>query len=139
MLKSWLMSPCQSEIEATTRQPKTAYTARTTAADSSGRPRQRPVKAIATHHRPTRNATQRANCPSSVIGRISGFGNGLVAGAAFGEHVGGPDDAIPAEPTLDHDLVIVGVGEGIRHQTVVSDRVGLYPVRNLEIDRSAGV
>ena len=62
------MRPFQSEIEATTRQPKMAYTARTTVADSSGLPRQRPLNAIATHHRPRRHATQRANCPSSVIG-----------------------------------------------------------------------
>src|SRR5689334_8594431 len=112
MLKSWVTSPFHSEIDATTSAPNTTYTARVTLAASSGRSRQRPAKAIATHQSPTRKATHSENCPSSVM-EVSGLGHGLVAGSALGEHVGGADDPIPAEPPLDHDLDVVGVGERV--------------------------
>src|SRR3954467_14042792 len=106
MLKSWLTSPFHSAREATTRQPKIAYTDRVTVAARSGRPCQRPVSAIDTHHRPIRKATHSANCPSSVM-EFSGLGYGLVAGAAFGEHVGRADDAVLPQPTFDDDLDVV--------------------------------
>src|SRR6266404_7450708 len=139
MLKSWLMSPFHSASEATTRQPKMAYAERVTVAASSGRPRQRPENAMATHHRPTNKATHSANCPSSVMESISSFRDGLVARAAFGEHVGGADDAVAAEPAFHHDLDVVGVSERVGHEAVVGDRVGLHPVRHLEVDGPMGV
>jgi hypothetical protein len=36
------------------------------------------------------------------------------------------DDAVAAEATLHHDLDVVGVGEGVRQQTVIVDRI---PIR----------
>src|SRR4029453_7899638 len=100
------------EIEATTSAPNTTYTARVTVDASSGRSRQRPAKAIAPHQSPTRKATHSENCPTSVM-EISGLRNGLVAGTALGEHVGGADDPVPSQPPLDHDLDVVGVREGV--------------------------
>src|SRR5689334_19894768 len=138
MLKSWLMRPFQSEIEATTNAPNTTYTARVTVAARSGRSRQRPANAITTDQSPTRKATHSENCPSSVM-EISGLGHGLVAGTALGEHVGGADDPVAPQPPLHHDLDVVGVGEGVGNQAVVGHRVGLHAVRNLEVDRTMGV
>src|SRR5215213_2099751 len=127
MLKSWEISPFQRASEATTRHPRTAYTDRITVAASSGRSRQRPEKPMATPQRPSRNAAQSAKCPSSVMEEVSGLGNGLVAGTTFGQDVGGPDDAISAQPALDHDFDVVGVGKGVGHESPVGDRVGLHP------------
>src|SRR5690349_18023753 len=138
MLKSWLTRPFQSEIEATTNAPNTTYTARVTVAARSGRSRQRPANAITTDQSPTRKATHSENCPSSVM-EISGLGHGLVAGTALGEHVGGADDSVPSQPPFHHDLDVVGVRERVGNQAVVGDRIGLHPVRHLEIDGPVGV
>src|SRR5688572_17482435 len=56
MLKSWVISPFQSEIAATRRQPEITYTERTMVELSSGRPRQRPEKERTMHQRPMRKA-----------------------------------------------------------------------------------
>src|SRR3954454_14874185 len=67
MLKSWLISPFQSEIEATMRQPHTAYTDRTTDRASSGRSCHWPVNAIVTHQTPSSSAAQSAKSPRTVM------------------------------------------------------------------------
>ena len=64
----------------------------------------------------------------------SGLGDGLVAGAALGEHVGGPDDAVAAQAAFDDHLDVVGIGEGVGHQAMVGDGIGLDPVGDLKVD-----
>src|SRR5690349_15665028 len=118
------MSPFHNASDATARQPNTAYTDRVTVAASSGRSCQRPAKAMTAPQIPSRNAAHSANCPMSVM-PISGFGDGLVAGAALGEHVGGADDSVAAEAAFDDDLDVVRVGEGVGDKAVVSDGIRL--------------
>src|SRR6476660_4782627 len=118
------MSLFYRAIEATTSAPNTTYTDRLTVSASSGRSCHRPQSAIAMHQRPTRKATQSENCPSSVM-EVSGFRHGLVAGAALGEHVGRADDPVPAQPSLYHDLDVVGVGEGVGYEAVIGHGVRL--------------
>ena len=68
MLKSWLTRPFQSATEATSRHPEIAYTDRMTDRESSGLCCHWPVKAMATHHRPSSSAAHRANSPKTVMG-----------------------------------------------------------------------
>src|SRR5688572_2326357 len=114
MLKSWPASPFHSDSVATASAPKVAYTAPRTLAVRSGRPCQRPEKASTADQADSSNASQRENSPSRVTGlRLFPFGGGLVPRAALGEHLGGMEDAVPAQPALDDHLDVVGVGEGV--------------------------
>src|SRR5688572_13246059 len=134
MLKSWVISPFQSANDATIKHAKMPYTERTTVAPSSGRFCQRPEKERSTHQRPRMKAAQSANCPSSVMKGSSGLGNGLVAGTAFGEHIGGANDPVPTQTAFDDHLDIRGVGKCIGNQPMVGDRVGLDPIGDLKVD-----
>src|SRR5215207_606797 len=118
MLKSWVASPFHRASDATTSAPNTPYTAPVTLAASSGRSCQRPEKARTEAQIPSSMATQSENWPSKVM--ASGFRffvGGFVAGPALGQHLGGAEHPVAAEPALHDHLDVVGVGEGIGDQT----------------------
>src|SRR5215211_5616657 len=99
MLKSWLASPFHSESAATASAPKVAKTAPRTLAVRSGRSCQRPEKPSTAAQAESSSASQRENSPSRVIRScLLSFGSGLVARATLGQHLGGPEDPVPAEP-----------------------------------------
>src|SRR5215210_1467301 len=71
---------------------------------------------------------------------LSGFGNGFITGATFGEHVCRPDHAVPTQSAFNHDLDVVGIGERVGHQAMVGDGIRLHSIGHLKIDPTgAGV
>src|SRR5688572_14768269 len=135
MLKSWIARPFHSDSAATASAPNVANTAPRTLAARSGRPRHRPEKPSTTAQAESSSASQRQNSPSRVIGLcLFPFGGGLGAGAALGQHLGGPEDAVPAEAAVYDHFDVVGVGEGIGHEPAVGHWIGADPVAHLEVD-----